>query len=307
MVEPIRDAIHAARDRRPGCALVLSIVAPPDVVRQYEAVGCPVFEDPTRAVRSVRGTAPVQPDLRGGCGRSPLGGRGRNVRRQDHRTSPTEPSRRPHLGTGGETPSLRGGSADRERRAGPNCRRGRTHRRRVRRAGGGQAVRTRRSAQDRARRRGAGRVERNGGAPGLRVDHGARPRGGPGGPQRGRADCADGLRRHRDDPRRPPRPNVRTGRHVRSGWNPGGGDRGRQLPRGAVRRSRGAPDDRGDPGCQGVARNAREGARTTWPPWRRPSHVCRSSRQSTATGSTAPRSTRSSCSRKVTAPWRSTP
>ena len=53
MVEPIRDAIHAARERRPGCALVLSIVAPTDVVRQYEAVGCPVFEDPTRAVRSV--------------------------------------------------------------------------------------------------------------------------------------------------------------------------------------------------------------------------------------------------------------
>ena len=53
MIEPIRDAIHAARERRPGCALVLSIVAPPDVVRQYEAVGCPVFEDPTRAVRSV--------------------------------------------------------------------------------------------------------------------------------------------------------------------------------------------------------------------------------------------------------------
>ena len=53
MVEPIRGAIHAARERRPGCALVLSIVAPPDVVRQYEAVGCPVFEDPTRAVRAV--------------------------------------------------------------------------------------------------------------------------------------------------------------------------------------------------------------------------------------------------------------
>ena len=53
MVEPIRDAIHAARERRPGCALVLSIVAPPDVVRQYEAAGCPVFEDPTRAVRAV--------------------------------------------------------------------------------------------------------------------------------------------------------------------------------------------------------------------------------------------------------------
>lgn len=53
MVEPIRDAIHTARRRRPGCALVLSIVAPPEVIRQYEAVGCPVFEDPTRAVRAV--------------------------------------------------------------------------------------------------------------------------------------------------------------------------------------------------------------------------------------------------------------
>ena len=53
MIEPIRNAIHAARERRPGRGLVLSIVAPPDVVRQYEAVGCPVFEDPTRAVRSV--------------------------------------------------------------------------------------------------------------------------------------------------------------------------------------------------------------------------------------------------------------
>ena len=53
MIEPIREAIHAARERRPGCALVLSIVAPPEVVRQYEALGCPVFEDPTRAVRCV--------------------------------------------------------------------------------------------------------------------------------------------------------------------------------------------------------------------------------------------------------------
>ena len=53
MTEPIRQAVDAARARRPGCALVLSIVAPPDVVRRYEAAGCPVFEDPTRAVRSV--------------------------------------------------------------------------------------------------------------------------------------------------------------------------------------------------------------------------------------------------------------
>ncbi len=53
MVEPVRRAIEAAHARRPECPLVLSIVAPPEVVRQYEAVGCPVFEDPTRAVRAV--------------------------------------------------------------------------------------------------------------------------------------------------------------------------------------------------------------------------------------------------------------
>ncbi|MCY4660786.1 MAG: acetate--CoA ligase family protein [Acidobacteria bacterium] len=53
MVEPVRSAIEAAHARRPECPLVLSIVAPPEVVRQYEAVGCPVFEDPTRAVRAV--------------------------------------------------------------------------------------------------------------------------------------------------------------------------------------------------------------------------------------------------------------
>lgn len=53
MIEPIRQAIHDARSRRPGCVLVLSIVAPPEVVRRYEEAGCPVFEDPTRAVRAV--------------------------------------------------------------------------------------------------------------------------------------------------------------------------------------------------------------------------------------------------------------
>ena len=53
MVEPVRRAIEDAHARRPECPLVLSIVAPPEVVRQYEAVGCPVFEDPTRAVRAV--------------------------------------------------------------------------------------------------------------------------------------------------------------------------------------------------------------------------------------------------------------
>ena len=53
MVEPVRRAIEGAHARRPECLLVLSIVASPEVVREYEAIGCPVFEDPTRAVRAV--------------------------------------------------------------------------------------------------------------------------------------------------------------------------------------------------------------------------------------------------------------
>ena len=53
MVEPVRRAIEGAHARRPECLLVLSIVASREVVREYEAIGCPVFEDPTRAVRAV--------------------------------------------------------------------------------------------------------------------------------------------------------------------------------------------------------------------------------------------------------------
>lgn len=52
MVDPIRKALHRAKRRYPGRALVLSIVAPPDIVAQYEKVGCLVFQDPTRAVRA---------------------------------------------------------------------------------------------------------------------------------------------------------------------------------------------------------------------------------------------------------------
>ena len=77
MIEPIRDAIHAARERRPGCALVLSIVAPPDVVGQYEAVGCPVFEDPTRAVRSVAALHRFSRIFAEGAERAPAAGTGR--------------------------------------------------------------------------------------------------------------------------------------------------------------------------------------------------------------------------------------
>ena len=308
MVEPIRDAIHAARERRPGCALVLSIVAPPDVVRQYEAVGCPVFEDPTRAVRSPsrRSTGSA------GSSRRCTDGLLRNARdgsvgRHDHRAAHTGPARGPHLGTGGETPPLRGGSAGGRRGVRAHRRRDRARRRRIRRPVAVKLCAPGRPAQDRARRRGARRVDGGGGAPGLRDGHVARPRGGPGDPHRGCAGRADGHRRRRDDPRRPPRPDVRAGRHVRSRRDARGGDRGRQLPRGAVRRGRGAADDCGDTRRQDTPRNARQGSVRHGPPWRRPCHACRSSRRSTAAGSTAPRSTRSSCSRKVTAPLLSTP
>ena len=60
MVGPIRESLRSARVRHPGCLLTLSIVGPPDVIESYEAAGCPVFEDPTRAVRAVAALARVQ-------------------------------------------------------------------------------------------------------------------------------------------------------------------------------------------------------------------------------------------------------
>ena len=57
MVTPIREMLHDARRRHPDRLLVLSIVGPPDIVQRYEAAGCPVFEDPSRAVRTVAALA----------------------------------------------------------------------------------------------------------------------------------------------------------------------------------------------------------------------------------------------------------
>ncbi len=57
MVAPVREILQDARRRHPDRLLVLSIVGPPDVVRHYEAAGCPVFEDPSRAVRAVAALA----------------------------------------------------------------------------------------------------------------------------------------------------------------------------------------------------------------------------------------------------------
>ena len=57
MVTPVREILQAARRRHPDHLLVLSIVGPPEVVEHYEAAGCPVFEDPSRAVRAVAALA----------------------------------------------------------------------------------------------------------------------------------------------------------------------------------------------------------------------------------------------------------
>ncbi len=57
MVEPVREILQDARRRHPDRLLVLSIVGPPYVVQHYEAAGCPVFEDPSRAVRAVAALA----------------------------------------------------------------------------------------------------------------------------------------------------------------------------------------------------------------------------------------------------------
>jgi len=43
-------ALTEARDQFPDRSIMLSLVGTPDIVRQYEAAGYPVYEDPTRAV-----------------------------------------------------------------------------------------------------------------------------------------------------------------------------------------------------------------------------------------------------------------
>ena len=75
MIEPILEALRAAKLRHPDCVLVLSIVGPTEVVRQYEEVGCPVFEDPTRAVRAVAALVYLRESF-GRHARTPRGGSG---------------------------------------------------------------------------------------------------------------------------------------------------------------------------------------------------------------------------------------
>lgn len=53
LVEPIRESLRVAREQHPECLIVLVIVGSSAVIDSYESIGCPVFEDPTRAVRAV--------------------------------------------------------------------------------------------------------------------------------------------------------------------------------------------------------------------------------------------------------------
>ena len=53
MVDPISETLRLAKEAHPSCLLILSIVGPKEVVSRYEESGCPVFEDPIRAVRAV--------------------------------------------------------------------------------------------------------------------------------------------------------------------------------------------------------------------------------------------------------------
>jgi acyl-CoA synthetase (NDP forming) len=60
MVAPVRRAIENAHAKYPDRLIVLVIVAPQEIVRDYEEAGCLVFEDPTRAVRAVAALHRIQ-------------------------------------------------------------------------------------------------------------------------------------------------------------------------------------------------------------------------------------------------------
>jgi acyl-CoA synthetase (NDP forming) len=65
MVKPVRKAIENAHAKYPDRLIVLVIVAPEEIVRGYEAAGCLVFEDPTRAVRAVAALHRIQQRFEG--------------------------------------------------------------------------------------------------------------------------------------------------------------------------------------------------------------------------------------------------
>jgi len=60
MVAPVSKAIENANAKYPGRLIVMVIVAPEAIIRRYEAAGCLVFEDPTRAVRAIAALHRIQ-------------------------------------------------------------------------------------------------------------------------------------------------------------------------------------------------------------------------------------------------------
>ena len=60
MVAPVLKAIEHAHEKYPDRLLVMVIVAPESIVQRYEDAGCPVFEDPTRAVRTIAALERIQ-------------------------------------------------------------------------------------------------------------------------------------------------------------------------------------------------------------------------------------------------------
>ncbi|NIM29113.1 MAG: CoA-binding protein [Gammaproteobacteria bacterium] len=63
MVSPVRRAIENAHAKYPERLIALVIVAPEEIVRDYEQAGCLVFEDPTRAVRAIAALHRIQRSL----------------------------------------------------------------------------------------------------------------------------------------------------------------------------------------------------------------------------------------------------
>lgn len=60
MVVPVRRAIENAHAKYPDRLIALVIVAPDEIIHRYEDAGCLVFEDPTRAVRTVAALRRIQ-------------------------------------------------------------------------------------------------------------------------------------------------------------------------------------------------------------------------------------------------------
>lgn len=57
MIEPMATALSRVTEKYPGRLIVLSIIAPDEIVQRYEQTGCLVIQDPWRAVRAAAALA----------------------------------------------------------------------------------------------------------------------------------------------------------------------------------------------------------------------------------------------------------